>query len=85
MRIPVHSPWLPRSIDDVQTVLITLTMAGLFLDRPCILKKESSTFYDILNVMFEKNHRDDLRIFESKQSKTETPKIILWIYGIEVV
>ena len=41
--------------------------------------------YDILNVMFEKNHRDDLRIFESKQSKTETPKIILWIYGIEVV
>ena len=33
--IPVHSPWLPGYIDVVQTVLIILTMAGLFLDRPC--------------------------------------------------
>ena len=36
MCIPVHSPWLPGHIDVVQTVLIILTMAGLFLDRPHI-------------------------------------------------
>ena len=35
MRIPVRSPWLPSYIDVLQTVLIILTMAGLFLDRPC--------------------------------------------------
>ena len=33
MRIPVHSPWLPGYIE-VQTVLIILTMAGVFPDRP---------------------------------------------------
>ena len=36
VRIPVHSPWLPGYIDVVQTVLVMLTMAGLFLDRPYI-------------------------------------------------
>ena len=36
MHIPVHSPWLPGYIDVVQTVLIILTMAGLFPDRPHI-------------------------------------------------
>ena len=38
MHIPVHSPWLPGYIDVVQTVLIILTMAGLFLDRPHVSK-----------------------------------------------
>ena len=33
MHIPVHSPWLPGYTDVVQTVLVILTMAGLFLDR----------------------------------------------------
>ena len=33
MRIPVHFPWLPGYIDVAQTVLIILTMAGLFLHR----------------------------------------------------
>ena len=32
--IPVHSPWLPGYINVVQTLLIILTMTGLFLDRP---------------------------------------------------
>ena len=36
MCIPVHSPWLPGYNDVTQTILIILTMAGLFLDRPCI-------------------------------------------------
>ena len=35
--IPVHSPWLPGYIDVTQTIII-LTMAQLFLDRPCISK-----------------------------------------------
>ena len=35
VHIPIHSPWLPGYIDVVQTILI-LTMAVLFLDRPCI-------------------------------------------------
>ena len=35
--IPVHSPWLPGYINFAQTVLVTLPMAEIFLDRPCIL------------------------------------------------
>ena len=34
MLIPVHPPWLSGYISVVQTVLVTLTMAELFLDRP---------------------------------------------------
>ena len=34
MRIPVHSPWLPGYIDVTQTILVLLTMAGLFSDGP---------------------------------------------------
>ena len=37
MCLPVHSRWLPGYIDVVQTILVTLTMAGLFPDRPHIL------------------------------------------------
>ena len=37
IHIPVHSLWLPGNIDIVQTTLIILKMAGLFLDSPrCI-------------------------------------------------
>ena len=35
MHIPVRCPWLPGYISVVQTILIILTMAGLFPDRPC--------------------------------------------------
>ena len=31
MCIPVHSPWMPSYTDVTQTILIILTMAGLFL------------------------------------------------------
>ena len=56
MCIPVHSPWLPGYMDVAQTILVLLTMAGVFLDGPLIylyslmlsltsfsFKKESST------------------------------------------
>ena len=36
MQIPVHSPWLPGYTGIMQTILVLLTMAGLFLDRPHI-------------------------------------------------
>ena len=36
MDVPVHSPWLSGYIDVAQTILIILTMAGFFLDRPHI-------------------------------------------------
>ena len=36
MPILVHSPWLPGYIDVVETILIILTMAGFYPDRPCI-------------------------------------------------
>ena len=39
MRIPVHSPWLPGYINVAQTILVILTMAGLFPDRPCRMEK----------------------------------------------
>ena len=32
MRIPVHSPWLLHYVDVMQTILIILTMAGIFPD-----------------------------------------------------
>ena len=32
--VPVHSPWLPGDTDVGQTILVILTMAGLFPDRP---------------------------------------------------
>ena len=38
MCIPVHSPWLPGNTGVVQTVLVTLTVAGLFPDRRHILR-----------------------------------------------
>ena len=34
MCMPVHSPWLPGYINVMQTILIILTMAGLFPERP---------------------------------------------------
>ena len=37
MCVPVHSPWLPGYISVMLTILIILTMAGLFPDRPCML------------------------------------------------
>ena len=37
MCMPVHSPGLPGYIDITQTVLIILTIAGVLLDRPCIV------------------------------------------------
>ena len=38
MHIPVHSPWLPDYIEVALTILVILTMVGLFLDRPHILQ-----------------------------------------------
>ena len=49
MCIPVHSSWLPGYIDVVQTILITLTMAGLFPDR---LHISDDTFYHEAWVVF---------------------------------
>ena len=42
MHIPVHSPWLPGYIDVVQTILIVLTMPGLF---PTDLIKRNNTIF----------------------------------------
>ena len=39
--ILVHSPWLPGYINVAQTILIILTMAGLFLDRPSQVEFDS--------------------------------------------
>ena len=36
IHIPVHSSWLPGHIDVAETTLVTLTKAGVFLDRPHI-------------------------------------------------
>lgn len=49
-----------------------------------ILKEQPMAFYNRLDVVFEKM-RDDFKIFEPKQTKIETPKIKLWISGIEVI
>ena len=45
MRIPVHSPWLPGYMNVVQTVLVSLTMAGLFPDRPHILRMYTVLYF----------------------------------------
>ena len=41
MHIPVHSPWLPGYINVVQTILVILTMAVLFPDRPLKIFKDT--------------------------------------------
>ena len=38
IHIPVHSPWLPGYINITQTIVVILTVAGLFPDRPHIFK-----------------------------------------------
>ena len=45
MHVAVHSLWLPVYIDVAHTVLIILTMAGLFQDRPCILIFYQGSFH----------------------------------------
>ena len=37
MHVSVYSPWLPGYINVAQTILITLALARLFPDRPCML------------------------------------------------
>ena len=41
--IPVHSSWLSGYIDATQTVLIMLTMVGLFSDRPSYVHQKTCT------------------------------------------
>ena len=41
--IPVHCPWLPAYIDVTRTILIILTMAWPFLDRP-------QSYYNIIDL-----------------------------------
>ena len=41
MYIPVYSPWLPGYMDVAQAILIILTMAGFFQDRPHMSEKPS--------------------------------------------
>ena len=43
MCIPVHSPWLPGYISVVQTILVALTMAGLFPDRQRERERRTTT------------------------------------------
>ena len=50
MCIPVNSPWLPGYIDIAQTVLVPLTMTGLFPDRPHIFFG-SGNFSCILSII----------------------------------
>ena len=40
MHLPVHSAWLSGYIDVAQTILLILTVVGLFPDRPHILQWE---------------------------------------------
>ena len=51
MRIPVHSPWLPGYNDVAQTILIILTMAGLFPDRPRIFLVRRQQKHDTAGVV----------------------------------
>ena len=48
MHIPVRSVWLPVYINVVQTVLVILTMVGLFLDRPHTMGYHSARIDEIL-------------------------------------
>ena len=60
--IPVHSPWLPGYIDVVQSPLIVLTMARLFLDRPrctienCDFTKPANSQTTIRGKKFKDTH-----------------------------
>ena len=52
---PVHSPWLPGYIDVAQTVLVILTMAGLFSGQTSyIIYYALSIYLSIIYVSKEK-------------------------------
>ena len=48
MCIPVHSLWLPGYINVVQTILVILTMAGLFPNIPHIISNTWSILHSFL-------------------------------------
>ena len=48
MLIPVHSPWPAGYIDVLQTILVIVTMAGLFLDRPWYVN--NNKYYTALEI-----------------------------------
>ena len=55
MGIPVHSPWLPGYMGVTQTILVTLTMAGLFLNRPHIFHIHNTTISTSASINTENN------------------------------
>ena len=50
MHIPVHSPWPPGYTDVMQSVLVILTMVGLFLDRTHIYRNYFCLFPTSLSI-----------------------------------
>ena len=71
MGIPFHSPWLPDYIDVMQTILVILTMVGLFLDRPRIHHKKIF-FHQVL-------HRYEPSVLEIGQYDTRNNLSWIWI------
>ena len=73
MCLVVHSPWLPGYLNVVQTILIILTMASLFLDRPhtyILLNKNTCLFF-----------RDPSHYFTIRENFSVTAP--LWLSAIQ--
>ena len=49
LHIPVHCPWLPGYMDVTQTILVLLTMAGIFSNSPRKYTHETITTSQIIN------------------------------------
>ena len=85
MHIPVHSSLLPGYSDVVQTILLILTMAGLFFpDRPHI----SACISNDKTIVYNINHSNLLVILEKHHSSEVVPcwasqnVVLLFLWGM---
>ena len=91
--IPIHCPWLPGYIDVGQTILVILTMAGLFPYRPCVLWVQTLYPFELITcccIFIPRNssHHFSIRIknvlpWLGKTYKQSAYKIWFWEFMFE--
>ena len=72
--IAVHSPWLPHYTDVAQTILVLLTMAGLFWTDHIYHKNSPFKFSKIHNNVLWESYRPRIKSFNCNMSLWVTSK-----------
>ena len=74
MSIPVHSPWLPGYLNVTQTILVILTMAGIFLDQLiCIVSTNIIFNYWMCLVSTKSSHSKHVLQYIQMRSTSSSP------------